>query len=416
MKCSVCSMTEESDIGSVLIYLDKIKEVCFSFSTKITLLNRDLKTEKELRKKTDEKLQQSIKENKSPQPSVTPQAKRKKNHETSDLFAETPDISLNDSNYSNGSLNMGIKNESIEDSFIACSQVVQNSPVKRSNRIKKEVNSPLQENNHSPPLEILPKRPKSKWISKANLENSLRKSSTPEKSFLKPPKFVVKTVFSTKMKQQTLDQMKNKPVVTTTKIDNHDDDSMDATYCPELNIQPVTTPSKSDNKTKDDNLFAFTQVKKLQKTVLKEEPCSSKPKVKNILGENKFKTTTSPDNSKSNSDSSSCFYMPIESEKVIVIDESQSGDEHFSDGVLTRQEKECLKEYEKNDDKKDCHECAQYMKYIRGEIKDNKPVDQCSKHTNNFDTPDGFWDPFFPATNDVHRSTLVDNRFIGLED
>lgn len=31
-------------------------------------------------------------------------------------------------------------------------------------------------------------------------------------------------------------------------------------------------------------------------------------------------------------------------------------------------------------------------------------------------TPDGFWDPFFPATLGVHRDTLVDNRFLGMKD
>lgn len=28
MKCSVCSLTEEPDMGSVLVYLEKIKTIC----------------------------------------------------------------------------------------------------------------------------------------------------------------------------------------------------------------------------------------------------------------------------------------------------------------------------------------------------------------------------------------------------
>lgn len=380
------------------------------------LLNRELKLEKELHKKAEDKLQQSRKENKSPA-SLTPQAKRKKSlvHEVSDLFNETPEFSLNESNISTGNLNMAIKNESIEDSFIACSQAQVQSPVKRA-RIKKEINSPLAENNSV--LEI-PKRTKSKWISKANLENSLRKCSTPEKSFLKP-KFETKPIFSTKMKQQTLDQMTKKNVASTTipkPVDN-DEDSLDATFCPELDKQPQI-PSKS-NKRKEDEIFAFNQVKNAQKTALKIEPCSSKPKAKPILAESKFKTK-SPDKSLPNVENSSCFFMTTEADKVIIIDESQSGDEENfsskSDGVLTKAEKACLMEYEKDEYKSDertnCSDCAQYMKYIRGEIKDNKPVDQCSKHPNNLDTPEDYWDPFFPPTIDVHRNTLVDNRFLG---
>lgn len=357
------------------------------------LLGRELKLEKELR-------EQSLKENKSPKKPETPQPKRKKSlmHEISDLFNESPDVSLIESNCSNGSLNMGIKNESIEDSFIACSQV--QSPIKRTNRIKKEVKSPLSENRTV--LDI-PKR--TKWISKANLENSIRKSSTPEKTFLKP-KFEPKTIFSTKMKQQTLEQMTNKNTTVSKKPDVYDDDSLNATYCPEVDAQ---LPIRKSN-----DLFAFTQVKNAAKTVPKVEPSSSKPKVKNIIAESKFKTK-SP-----NKSDSSCYFMPPEVQNVIVIDESQSGDEeHFSsksDGVLTKAEKACLKEYEKDEYRNDCPDCALYMKYIRGEIKDNKPVDECSKHRQNFDTPEGFWDPFFPPTAEVHRDTLVDNRFIGLKD
>lgn len=368
------------------------------------LQNRELKLEKELHKKSEEKLQQSKKENKSPS-TVTPQAKRKRSlvHEISDLFNETPDVSLiNDSNLSNGSLNMAIKNESIEESFIACSQAPP-SPVKRPNRIKREKNSPLAENSSF--LEI-PKRTKSKWISKANLENSLRKCSTPEKPFLKP-KFEPKTIFSTKMKQQTLDQMTSKNVVSATTISkpDEDEDGLDSTYCPELERHP---------QRRDDDLFAFNQVK------AKIEPCSSKPKTKPILAESKFKTK-SPEK---HTENSSCFFLSAVPEKVIIIDESQSGDEeHFNsedDGVLTRAEKACLMEYEKDEYKKidniNCPDCDLYMKYIRGEIKDNKPVDQCILHPNNLDTPEGFWDPFFPPTLDVHRNTLEDNRFLGMRD
>lgn len=367
------------------------------------LQNRELKLEKELHKKSEEKLQQSRKENESPQ-SVTPQPKRKKSlvHEISDLFNETPDVSLiNDSNLSNGSLNVAIKNESIEESFIACSQA-QPSPVKRPSRIKREVHSPLAENSS---FTEIPKRTKSKWISKANLENSLRKCSTPEKSFLKP-KFEPKTIFSTKMKQQTLDQMTNKNAVSTTTISKPDEDEegLDSTYCPEVHKHQPQSSSKS--------LFAFNQVK------TKIEPCSSKPKTKSILG--KFKTK-SPE--KSNAENSSCFFMTAVPEKVIIIDESQSDDEEqfiSNDGVLTLAEKACLMEYEKDEykkaDKINCPDCDQYMKYIRGEIKDNKPVDQCEKHPNNLDTPEGYWDPFFPPTLEVHKDTLEDNRFLGMRD
>lgn len=79
-----------------------------AFSTKLEFLNQELKVQKS----------------------------RKEINEISDLFNETSEVSLiKDFNLSNGSLNMTIKNESNEDSFVACSQA-QQSPVKR--RIKRK--------------------------------------------------------------------------------------------------------------------------------------------------------------------------------------------------------------------------------------------------------------------------------------